>query len=121
LKGRFQTYGRAVLYYLLPRWMTISLRIIGGTRQLPNEEVIKVKDDGRLPMEDHNPRIIVLGKAAAQARAAAEEMAKNAFHNVSFYWGFSRGPEAGKKLSPCRGNVVCRRKGHVPNVILSRQ
>ena len=50
-------------------------------------EVVKAKDDGRLPMEDHNTRIIVFGEGAAQARAAAAEMAKNAFHNVSFYGG----------------------------------
>jgi rhodanese-related sulfurtransferase len=58
-----------------------------GARHLPKEEVVKAKDDGRLPMEDHNTRIIVFGKDAAQARAAAEEIAKNAFHNVSFYAG----------------------------------
>jgi rhodanese-related sulfurtransferase len=60
---------------------------ISGARHLPKEEIGKAKDDGRLPMEDHNTRIIVLGKDAAQARAAAEELAKNAFHNVSFYGG----------------------------------
>jgi rhodanese-related sulfurtransferase len=60
---------------------------IGGARHLPKEDVVKAKDDGRLPMEDHNTRIIVFGKDAAQARAAAEEIAKNAFHNVSFYAG----------------------------------
>jgi rhodanese-related sulfurtransferase len=60
---------------------------ISGARHLPKVEVVKAKDDGRLPMEDHNTRIIVFGKDAAQARAAAEEMAKNAFHNVSFYGG----------------------------------
>ena len=49
--------------------------------------MVKAKDDGRLPMEDHNTRIIVFGKDAAEARAAAEEIAKNAFHNVSFYAG----------------------------------
>jgi rhodanese-related sulfurtransferase len=58
-----------------------------GARHLPKAEVIKAKDDGRLPMEDHNTRIIVFGKDAAEARAAAEEIAKNAFHNVSFYAG----------------------------------
>ncbi len=60
---------------------------ISGARHMPKEEVGKAKDDGRLPMEDHNTRIIVFGKDAAQAKAAAEELAKNAFHNVSFYGG----------------------------------
>ena len=58
-----------------------------GARHLPKSEVVKAKDDGRLPMEDHNTRIIVFGKDATEARAAAEEIAKNAFHNVSFYAG----------------------------------
>jgi rhodanese-related sulfurtransferase len=60
---------------------------ISGARHLPREEVVKAKDDGRLPMEDHNTRIIVMGRDSAQARAAAEEIAKNAFHNVSYYGG----------------------------------
>ena len=60
---------------------------VSGSRHLPKEEVVKAKDDGRLPMEDHNTRIIVFGKDATQAKAAAEEIAKNAFHNVSFYGG----------------------------------
>jgi rhodanese-related sulfurtransferase len=55
-----------------------------GAIHLPREEVGKAKDDGRLPMEDHNTRVIVFGADAAQARAAAEEIARNAFHNVMF-------------------------------------
>jgi rhodanese-related sulfurtransferase len=58
-----------------------------GARHLMVAEVVKAKDDGRLPMEDHNTRIIVVGKDAAQARAVADAIAKNAFHNVAFYAG----------------------------------
>jgi len=50
-------------------------------------EVKAAKDDGRLPMEDHNTRIIVFGATADQARAVAEAIAKEAFHNVSFFDG----------------------------------
>jgi rhodanese-related sulfurtransferase len=60
---------------------------VPGARHLPKSEVVAAKDDRRLPMEDHNTRIIVFGKDAGQAREAAEEIAKNAFHNVSFYAG----------------------------------
>ena len=60
---------------------------LSGARHLPKAEVSKAKDDGRLPMEDHNTRIVVFGKDAGQAREVAEEIAKNAFHNVSFYAG----------------------------------
>jgi rhodanese-related sulfurtransferase len=48
-------------------------------------EIKAAKDDGRLPMEDHNTRIIVFGKTSEQAQAVAEAIAKEAFHNVSFF------------------------------------
>ena len=50
-------------------------------------EVRKAKDDGRLPMEDHNTRIIVFGRDATQARALAEAIVREAFHNVSYFPG----------------------------------
>src|SRR6266705_2880415 len=50
-------------------------------------EVKKAKDDGRLPMEDHNTRIIVFGRDGAQAKAVAEALAREAFHNVSYFAG----------------------------------
>jgi rhodanese-related sulfurtransferase len=60
---------------------------LAGARNVPLADVAKAKDDGRLPMNDHNTRIIVFGKDGAQARAVAEGLAKNAFHNVAFYGG----------------------------------
>ena len=44
----------------------------------------EAKDDGRLPMEDHNTRIIVFGADGRDARAVADAIATEAFHNVSF-------------------------------------
>jgi rhodanese-related sulfurtransferase len=58
-----------------------------GARNIPLEDVVKAKDDGRLPMEDHNTRIVVFGADTAQARAVTTELAKNAFHNVAYYAG----------------------------------
>ena len=58
-----------------------------GARNLLLADVAKAKDDGRLPMEDHNTRIIVFGRDGADARAVAEAVAKNAFHNVAYYAG----------------------------------
>jgi len=58
-----------------------------GARNVRFDEVAKAKDDGRLPMLDHNTRIFVVGKDAAEARAVAQEIARNAFHNVSFFAG----------------------------------
>jgi prepilin-type processing-associated H-X9-DG protein len=50
-------------------------------------EVKAAKDDGRLPVNDHNTRIIVFGQNGAEARAVAEALASEAFHNVSFFDG----------------------------------
>jgi rhodanese-related sulfurtransferase len=50
-------------------------------------EVRRAKDDGRLPMNDHNTRIIVVGSNAADARFVAEALAREAFHNVAFFRG----------------------------------
>ena len=67
-----------------------------GARNLPRSlvkegkdvgEVKAAKDDGRLPMEDHNTRIVIFGEAGEQARAVAEAVAREAFHNVSFFDG----------------------------------
>ena len=58
-----------------------------GARNVPLAEVTAAKDDGRLPMEDHNTRIVVFGAGEEQARAVTTELAKNAFHNVSYFAG----------------------------------
>jgi rhodanese-related sulfurtransferase len=50
-------------------------------------EVKRAKDDGRLPMEDHNTRLVVLGRDAADARYVAEALAREAFHNVAYFRG----------------------------------
>ena len=64
---------------------------IPGAKSLPLADVKKAKDDGRLPMEDHNTRIIVFGQDGAQARAVAEAIAREAFHNVSYFGGTFEG------------------------------
>ena len=57
----------------------------GGLRPGKDQGVMKeAKDDGRLPMDDHNTRIIVFGSNARDARAVADAIASEAFHNVSF-------------------------------------
>jgi hypothetical protein len=63
---------------------------IPRSKVLPGKDVGEVKaakDDGRLPMEDHNTRIIVFGRDAQQARAVAEALGREAFHNVSYFEG----------------------------------
>ena len=67
-----------------------------GARNLPRSKVLPgkdvgevrvAKDDGRLPMEDHNTRIVVFGQDGEQARIVAEAIAREAFHNVSYFAG----------------------------------
>ena len=60
---------------------------IPNARNLPLGDMSAAKSDGRLPMEDHNTRIIVFGHDGAQAETVAETIAQNAFHNVSYFAG----------------------------------
>jgi rhodanese-related sulfurtransferase len=60
-------------------------------------ETVAAKDDGRLPMHDHNTRIVVIGTTGAQARAVAAEITANAFHNVAFYDGDANGLRRGRR------------------------
>ena len=50
-------------------------------------EVKRAKDDGRLPMEDHNTRLIIIGSDVAEARYVAEALSREAFHNVAYFRG----------------------------------
>jgi rhodanese-related sulfurtransferase len=53
-----------------------------------NTGVIKeAKDDGRLPMNDHNTRIVVIANNAGEAAAVAAAITKEAFHNVIYFNG----------------------------------
>ena len=63
----------------IPRRMVLPAKDVG--------EIKAAKDDGRLPMEDHNTRIVVFGRDAEQARAVAEAITREAFHNVTFFDG----------------------------------
>jgi len=69
---------------------------VPGARNLPQSgvlpgkdvgEVFAAKNDGRLPMEDHNTRIIVFGENSEQASQVAEALAREAFHNVTYFAG----------------------------------
>lgn len=50
-------------------------------------EVGKAKDDGRLPVEDRNARIVVFGRDGKQAAALAQALTAEAFHNTSYFDG----------------------------------
>jgi rhodanese-related sulfurtransferase len=80
-------------------------RNLPRSRVLPAKDVGEVraaKDDGRLPMDDHNTRIIVFGSGADQARAVAEALAREAFHNVVYFGGSLSEFQAALRPSPPR-------------------
>ena len=54
---------------------------------IPLPDASKAKDDGRLPMTDHNTRIFVVATNGAEARSVAEAIVHDAFHNVTFFGG----------------------------------
>jgi len=69
---------------------------IEGARNLPQSlvlpgkdvgEVFAAKNDGRLPMQDHNTRIIVFGDDGEHAREVVEALAREAFQNVTYFDG----------------------------------
>lgn len=64
---------------------------VANARNIPaidiESDIYAAKQDGRLPMEDHNTRIIVIGMDGSQARTVAHVLTRNAFHNVSYYDG----------------------------------
>ena len=63
----------------IPRSLVLEGKDVG--------EVKRAKDDGRLPMEDHNTRVIVVAADAVKARYVAEALAREAFHNVTYFAG----------------------------------
>ena len=73
-----------------------EVRTIARARNIPWDALLPAKDsgvikaakeDGRLPMDDHDTRIIVFGSNGSQARAVAESIAREAFYNVNFFDG----------------------------------
>jgi rhodanese-related sulfurtransferase len=74
--------------------LKFAAQSLSGAQHLPRSAVMKdvgevkaAKDDGRLPMEDPNTRIVVLGQDGAQAKAVAEAIAQESFHNVAYFGG----------------------------------
>ena len=63
----------------IPRTAVLEGRDLG--------EIRRAKDDGRLPMQDHNTRLIVVGRTTGDARFVAQALTNEAFHNVSYFPG----------------------------------
>ncbi|WP_243398482.1 rhodanese-like domain-containing protein [Deinococcus koreensis] len=58
--------------------------------RLPPGSVTAAKNDGRLPMQDHNTRMVVFGDTIHEARSVAQELISHAFHNVTYFNGPAR-------------------------------
>jgi rhodanese-related sulfurtransferase len=54
---------------------------------IPARDASKAKDDGRLPVTDHNTRIFVVADNGVEARNVAQAIVHDAFDNVAFFDG----------------------------------
>ena len=52
-----------------------------------NPAMQQAKNDGTLPVEDHNTRIIAFGDDLQDVQTIADALAKEAFDNVAFFAG----------------------------------
>ena len=69
----------------LPGAKPIGIEVTQGGKDNPAMQ--QAKNDGTLPINDHNTRIIVFGDDPKLVRAISDAIAKEAFHNVAFYGG----------------------------------
>ena len=69
----------------VPGAKRIGVEVAQGGKD--NPAIQKAKNEGTLPIEDHNTRIIVFGDDPQAVRSVTEAIAKEAFHNVAFFAG----------------------------------
>jgi rhodanese-related sulfurtransferase len=69
----------------VPGAKRIGLDVTKGGKDNPAMQ--QAKNDGTLPVEDHNTRIIIFGDDLQDIHAIAEALAKEAFDNVAFFAG----------------------------------
>jgi rhodanese-related sulfurtransferase len=69
----------------LPGAKHIGIEVTQGGKDNPAMQ--QAKNDGTLPINDHNTRIIVFGADPQAVRAIGEALTKEAFHNVAFFGG----------------------------------
>jgi rhodanese-related sulfurtransferase len=53
-------------------------------RNLQPAAIVTSKDDGRLPMDDFNTRVVAFGATGEQARAMAQTLTEQGFNNVKY-------------------------------------
>ena len=64
-----------------------NLGTVPGAVNIQKGEARAANEDGRLPLTDKGTRVIVFGKDAKEARTVAEEVAKYAYWNSSYFGG----------------------------------
>jgi rhodanese-related sulfurtransferase len=69
----------------LPSAKRIGIEVTHGGKDNPAMQ--QAKNDGTLPENDHNTRIIVFGDDPQAIQAIGDAIAKEAFHNVAFFVG----------------------------------
>ena len=60
---------------------------VNGAVRIKRGEAEAANEDGRLPHRDKGTRVIVFGSNPAEARAVAEEIARKAYWNSSYFGG----------------------------------
>jgi rhodanese-related sulfurtransferase len=63
----------------------VGIEVTQGGKDNPAMQ--QAKNDGTLPVNDHNTRIIVFGDDPQSVQAISDAIAKEAFHNVAFFAG----------------------------------
>ncbi len=53
-------------------------------------DIVEAKDDGRLPMDDFNTRVVVFGEDGEQAQTLADALVYQGFNNVRYFDGTFR-------------------------------
>ena len=69
----------------VPGAKRIGLDVTKGGKDNPAMQ--QAKNDGTLPVDDHNTRIIIFGDDLQEVQAIADAIAKEAFDNVGFFAG----------------------------------
>jgi rhodanese-related sulfurtransferase len=69
----------------IPGAKRVGIEVTQGGKDNPAMQ--QAKNDGTLPIDDHNTRIIVFGNDAQAVRTVADAIAKEAFANVTFFAG----------------------------------
>jgi rhodanese-related sulfurtransferase len=78
---------RTAVYVDARSTLDFQKETLPGAVNIQPREAEKANEDGRLPYRDKGTRVIVFANSAADARRVAEEIAKKAYWNSSYFGG----------------------------------